>query len=321
MNTGLKRSGTLQAPMPANANSQNTTPPDTSEAAEEDDYGYDEEDAGTYDDEYVRGQQQQYSGQYAGSPIGRHSPWAPSNEWRATGGYAGGNQNPTIDDVQRALSTLELASNNQGGLTQAYQTHQNTGNYQAGQSAHPPRFNPTHPPPAQAPGMRNNSNNGNGSRQPQDLEGRKTPQSQGGPAYMQQQPYQQQDNRTPSASGSWSDKDRILGTRTSNPNLQYGYQQGAKGSGPGVPNVPQIPQQYLQQQTRMGSGSSFGQGGGAQQQGGGPASPGQQPSGQGFANTPIDVPSLIATKGYNPTNFEIRPQFVRQLTAVCRSRT
>jgi hypothetical protein len=32
---------------------------------------------------------------------------------------------------------------------------------------------------------------------------------------------------------------------------------------------------------------------------------------QPFANTPIDVPSLIATKGYNPTTFDTRPQFAR----------
>ncbi|GLB34743.1 putative YTH-domain-containing protein [Lyophyllum shimeji] len=313
---GLKRSGTVQASVPTNTH--NTTPPDTSERVEEDEYGY-EEDPNLYEDEYARGQHQQQSSQgYAGSPIGRHSPWASGNEWRATGGsgFAGGNQNATVDDVQRALSALELASN-PGSQNQMYQPHQNQGNYHAGQSAHPPRFNPTHPPPALAPGMRGNGNNGNGRQLhlATDFDGRKTPQTQGG-AYMQQQQQQQQyqqqqDTRSQASGAAWENKDRMLGNRSSNPNLQYGYQQGGKGGGP-VPSVPPIPQQYQQQQQqqpRMGSGAaSFNQGNGQQQQQQqGVAGGGQIPS---FA-APIDVPSLIATKGYNPTNFDTRPQFAR----------
>jgi hypothetical protein len=38
---------------------------------------------------------------------------------------------------------------------------------------------------------------------------------------------------------------------------------------------------------------------------------GQTPTG-GFVNTPVDVPSLIASKGYNPTEFNLRPNFVRR---------
>ncbi|RDB20982.1 YTH domain-containing family protein 1 [Hypsizygus marmoreus] len=303
--SGLKRSGTLQAAGPVS--SQNTTPPSTSEGAEEDEYPYEVEDASVYEEEYTSVQYQQYSGQqgqYAGSPIGRQSPWAPGNEWRTAGGSGftggnGGSQNATMDDVQRALSALEL---NQAGASQMYQ---GTGNYQTGQSAHPPRFNPTHPPPAQAPGMRG-GNSGNGNRGLQlntDSEGRRTP-SQGGSGFQQQ--YQQQQDNRGGSGGSWDNRDRILGTRTSNPNLQYGYQKG----GQGIPSVPAIPQQYLQQQQqqpRMGSsGSPFSQTGG-QQQGGASG----QASGQPFVSAPIDVPSLIATKGYNPTNFDTRPQFAR----------
>ncbi|KAF8077741.1 YT521-B-like domain-containing protein [Lyophyllum atratum] len=310
--SGLKRSGTLQAPMPPNTH--NTTPPDASERVDEDEYGYDEE-SNFYEDEYAQATHQQQSSQgqqYAGSPIGRQSPWAPGNEWRAAGSSGfGGNQNTTIDDVQRALSALEIASN-QGGQPQLYQPQQSQGNYQAGQSAHPPRFNPPHPPPALTPGMRNAGNAGNGNgRQLQlvtDLEGRKTPQAQGGGYMQQQQQYQyQQDNRSQTSGGSWDDnsKDRVLGNRSSNPNLQYGYQQGRKGSGV-VPSVPPIPQQYQQQQQPRMGGSSYSQSGVQQQQGGGGTG-----QGQGFANAPIDVPSLIATKGYNPTNFDTRPQFAR----------
>lgn len=320
------------------AHAQNPSPPDTTEGVEEDEYGYDVEDTGAYDEEYVRQQYQQNQGQqYAGSPIGRTSPWTAGNEWRSAGssglstssGGHGGNHNVAIDDVQRALSALEIASNSntgQGGQNQMYQNQSNVGNYQAGQSAHPPRFNPTHPPPAQAPGMRgaggNGGNgNGNGGRKLQlntDLEGRKTPQAQQGAQYLQQQQYQQQqhqqqDNRSQSSGGSWDQKDRTLGGRTSNPNLQYGYQQGGKGSGSGVPSVPAIPQQYIQQQQPRMGGGTYNQGGGnQQQQQGGGGSSGQSPN-QGFVNTPVDVPSLIATKGYNPANFDTRPQFVRQL--------
>ncbi|KAG6844139.1 hypothetical protein H0H87_009526 [Tephrocybe sp. NHM501043] len=310
MGSGLKRSGTLQAPMPPPSNPQNTTPPDTSESVEEDEYTY-EDDPNAYDDAY--GGVQQVSNQ-GYSPIGRQSPWAPQNEWRSAGGSGyvggnGGNQNTSIDDVQRALSALEIASS-QGGQ---YQPQQSTGSYQGGQSAHPPRFNPSYPPPPQGPGMRNNSNNGNGNgRNLQlntNLEGRKTPVSQSG-SYNQ---YQQQDNRSQPSGGAWDNKDRPLNTRSSNPNLQYGYQQGGKAGGPPVPSVPPIPQQYLQQQQsqqRMGGTPSYNQSGGQQNQQ-------QQQQQQGGVSqvlsttTPIDVPSLIATKGYNPTNFDTRPQFAR----------
>jgi hypothetical protein len=323
MKSNLKRSGTLQASTPAH--SRNATPPDTSESVEEDEYGYDA-DEGPYDDEYhsymlQQGQGQgQGQGQQYATTLGP-SGWTPGNDWRsaASSGFSnsggnGGSQSANIDEVQRALSALEIASihNNLGHV---YQNQQTIGNYQAGQSSHPPRFNPTHPPPSQAPGVRNGGgNNGNGSRKPDlapDLEGRRTPQaSSGGSNYMQQQQqqYQQrQESRTPSSRGSWDQKDRILGNRTSNQNLQYGYQHGGKvDSGPSVPNVPPIPQQYLQQQPRMTGGSSFSQGAGGQQQ---VTGSGQAP-GQALVSAPIDVPSLIAAKGYNPANFDIRPQLV-----------
>ncbi|KAH0583645.1 hypothetical protein H2248_009259 [Termitomyces sp. 'cryptogamus'] len=295
--------------MPPPHNSQNNTPPDTPENNEEAEYNY-EEDTNPYDEAY--GGVQQFSNQ-GYSPIGRQSPWTPQNEWRAVGGsgFVGGNgnQNTAIDDVQRALSALEIASN-QGGQ---YQSQQNMGLYQGGQSAHPPRFNPAYPPPVQTAGSRNNGNNGNnGNGNGRDLrlmtnmEGRKTPQ---GGSYSQQQ-YQQQDTRSQSSGGSWDNKDRSLANRSSNSNLQYGYQQGGKG-GSSIPNVPPIPPQYLQQQqqSRVANQVPYAQTGGQQGQ---QQQQQQGASGQNFSvTTPIDVPSLIATKGYNPTNFDIRPQFAR----------
>ncbi|KAJ7461577.1 YT521-B-like domain-containing protein [Mycena latifolia] len=169
--------------------------------------------------------------------------------------------------------------------------------------------------------MRGNNGHGNGNGngdtrklQPlvTDFDGRKTPLGQpqsANAAYLQQQAQQQQylllqqqqqqqqqqGAQTGGAGGAgWGEKDRVLGLRTSNPNLQYGYQQqqAAKGQ-----PVPPMPQQYLQQQ----------QG----QQGQGQRVPSGQTPTQGFVNTPVDVPSLIATKGYNPTNFELRPSFAR----------
>jgi hypothetical protein len=31
---------------------------------------------------------------------------------------------------------------------------------------------------------------------------------------------------------------------------------------------------------------------------------------QGTVTSPVDVPTLIATKGYNPVNFDTKPSFV-----------
>ncbi|KAG5643233.1 hypothetical protein DXG03_001317 [Asterophora parasitica] len=279
--SGLKRSGTLQVPTAHGAQGQGqgtSASPDTAERVEEDEYAYEVDEQSSYDDEYARGQQQ-----YASSPIGRHSPWTPGNEWRT--GYT--NQNAAIDDVQRALSALELASN------PSY-PHGYGGNYQStpGQSVHPPRFNPTHPPPALAPGMRSSSHNNNGRNLQlvTDLDGRKTPQTQ-----QQYQPYQQSHHESRQSS-SGSNSNSRLGSRSSNPNLQAGYRAGGGGN---VPSVPAIPQQYLQQQQQRGASYQN------QNQGG------QQGQSGSFTHTPIDVPSLIATKGYNPTNFDTRPQFAR----------
>ena len=326
MNTGLKRSGTLQATLPPH--SQNSTPPDTSEQSEEEEYVYETEDTSVYEDEYYQHQQHQ---QFSNSSIGRSSPWSPGSEWRQpyTSGNSGGNA--AIDDVQRALSALELASNQS---TVPSMQHTTYGGYQhTGQPTHPPRFTPQQgtQPQHQSTGLRgNNSNGGNSGYNPgnnnsagngqraqsgNDFDGRKTPVSQS-QRYTQQQNYGQPRD----------ERDQGIRGRASNSNLQYGYQQSGgghvksssasssnAGSQPGpVPSVPPIPPQYLQQQTGQGN------------QGGrpglgvattfttpnAPAPSGQTPI-QPFANTPIDVPSLIAAKGYNPATFDTRPQFAR----------
>jgi hypothetical protein len=187
----------------------------------------------------------------------------------------------------------------------------------------------------------NDNNGGQSSRTLQplvtDFDGRRTPTSQGNQGPVSASPYvppighhpQQQQPQLPqrgmsmnapstsndralTATGTttWDQKERFLGGRGSNPNLQYMYAQGQQGrpDGAGIPNVPPIPSQYLQQQQPGGQGPRLGvatQGQPGQGQGG---NGGQ--SLQGFVNSPIDVPSLIALKGYNPSNFDIRPTFV-----------
>jgi hypothetical protein len=279
---GLRRAGTLQATGASHQTVQNT---EEQPAEEEEQYDYAQEE---YDES-------EYYAKHPGpaSPIGRLSPWSNggtggNGDWRAPSASFSGGSN--VDDVQRALSALELGNNT----------------YPSGQSAHPPRFNPTHSPGAQAPGLRNNNNNnlnnngngdgnGNNGRKLQlvtDFDGRKTPlgQQQPGPAsasalyvlqqaqqqqqYLQQQQQQQQQQQE----RGWDQQQQQgLQQRRSNPNLNYGYNQ--KNATAGSP-VPSLPAQY-------------------------------QPQRNALASTPIDVPSLIASKGYNPAAFELRPPFAR----------
>jgi hypothetical protein len=102
---------------------------------------------------------------------------------------------------------------------------------------------------------------------------------------------------------AWDQKDKLLNQRTSNPNLNYGYNQGQKSN---IPNVPPIPAQYLNQMgTMQAPRLGFGQGQLQQTHGDNSAQ-----SFAGFLSSPVDLPTLISTKGYNPPNFDIRPQFV-----------
>ena len=322
--TGLKRAGTVQGAGSTPAQSQNSSPPATAGHAEEEDYSYEQEDPSLYEDDYYFGQQQQQQ-QFTNTSIGRSSPWSSNNDWRtlSSTGPGNGNGNVAIDDVQRALQALELVSN-----PHTLPPGVPYGNYQppANQNTNPPRFNTTQPLSHQNTGSRgsngngsnNNYNNGNNNKMSStDFDGRKTPLSQQQPrgsGYLQHQ----RDDRGQAPSGNGWDQQRDPGLRGrgSNTNMHYGYQQGTghtkSGSGNSngsitVPSVPPIPQQYLQQQGQgaggrpgLGVATSFGN-----------QSPSGQTPAQGFVTTPIDVPSLIATKGYNPSTFETRPQFAR----------
>ncbi|KAL0946572.1 hypothetical protein HGRIS_012775 [Hohenbuehelia grisea] len=327
----LKRAGTLQTPHPhgvtptqqGTGSGHGSSPSPTNAEEEEysfDPYEYADENtaAAGYEEEYYP------QGQYPTSPLGR-SPWnnQGTGEWRAPGS-SGYSPNGGVDDVAHALSSMEL--NPQG---YAANTTNTGASYQPGQSAHPPRFNSQHQQAVNQSGARGNINNGNGNGNENgarnggklqlvtSMDGRKTPQGQAGPvsasAYMPPigGSIQQQYTGGSSVSGRGGD-DRAQGTgerslsgRSSNPNLGYGYQQGQNKSGdPSIPNVPPIPQQYLQQQ----------RGYNAQAMGGGQGAMGGSPAmgmGPGFIGSPIDVPTLIATKGYNPANFDVRPPFAR----------
>ncbi|KAH9066482.1 YTH-domain-containing protein [Lactarius vividus] len=319
---GLRRAGTLQTQ--ARASTHHPQTPSPTGADEE----FAEGSTGHDDESYFAQHQTQASvqGQYPTSPINR-SPWStPSNEWRSSGGTSGlvapNNGSSAIDDVQRALSSLDI--NNQA---QSYSTVTLSGS----QSNNPPRFNPNQSQQSQQlTALRiatPNDNDGSNSRKLQlitnlDERGGQLPGGSSGPvsasAYVPPIGHglpqstsssgQQQrggtgdhDERAFTASGTWDQKERVLQTRSSNPNINYGYnaqQQQAKAQG--IPSVPAIPPQFLNQQQnlRLGLNTQMGNLG---------VLPGQP----GILTSPIDVPTLVATKGYNPPNFDTRPAFAR----------
>lgn len=377
--TGLKRSGTLAGVKPRRNNTiglggevnedsgdlESPSPPEVEE-------NFVEEDA--EEEEYFQQQMsipsQTQAQSYSG---GGRSPWGTpsSRDWPNTLGdtNTGFNANggSTMDDVQRALSALELSSSGAPprGTSQLMQVNTTSGQGQ------PPRFN-SQP----SPGLRGPNPVGSGLRSVDmrlvtDFNAQmatsslyqsgQIQQSTGGQVYQglfsaatfvppigHGTPGQlgsnrpsvptsgmaggsrigqpgieqgqggtgQPEERTATASGiMWDQKDRVLATRSSNPNLQFQQQQANQGwNASGGPPVPAIPTQYLQQQShapRLGAVTNYGGGLGLQ----GNINSGQQqsnsPGTPSYAGSPIDVPTLIATKGYNPTNFEIRPTFAR----------
>jgi len=316
---GLRRAGTLQN----QGRSHGHQPQPPSPTGGEEDFAgssHSHEDE-SYFDLQASNQGQQYP---PTSPINR-SPWStPSNEWRPSGGNAnlvGSNSGSSaIDDVQRALSAMDINSQGQGYSAAAFS---------GAQSNHPPRFNPNQP--QQFTVLRNatpTDSDSSASRRLQlvtnlDERGNQVTGGSSGPvsasAYVPPighglpQPTGQQqrattgetDERAFTASGTWDQKERTLHTRSSNPNINYGtnpQQQQSKVQV--IPSVPPIPAQFLQatqqQNARLGLNTQLG----------GVGALGAQP---GLLTSPVDIPTLIATKGYNPQNFDTRPAFVRCL--------
>ena len=304
---GLRRAGTLQNQGRTHGHHPQT--PSPTGADEE----ITESSAGCEDESYFA---HQVSNQGPTSPINR-SPWStPSNEWRASGNanlVGSNNGSSAMDEIQRGLSSMEI--NSQYSVA-------------ALQSNAPPRFNPNQPQQFTAlRGAAPNDSDGSASRKLQlvtNLDERGN-QVTGGPGTVSASAYVppighglpqstghqhhgstgEPDDRAFTASGSWDAKERVLHTRSSNPNINYGpnaqqHQQKAQG----IPSVPPIPPQFLQanqqQNLRLGLNT----------QPGGLGVLGAQP---GVITSPIDIPSLIATKGYNPQNFDTRPSFVRHL--------
>ena len=358
----LKRAGTLQTSSIKTHQSQGyssgQSPSPT--GAEEDEH---EQEEGSY---FSRAQ-----GSYPSS-IGRSSPWGTpeatgNHDWRApTGPIAPGSiHNAGIDDVSRALNTLEL--------NQAYQS---SGSYQPSQG--PPRFNPNHPSTQQqqnlrrgsqsgttTPGLPNNPGNGNRklnlATDPNDGRGGQgLSQGVGGPsstsAYIpgighgltqREHPdlrgqggnglsnsgerHQRDRALTASSASQWEQKERVLVGRSSNPNLSGSYRGGGgNGGNNGIPNVPPIPPQFLNNQgqaPRLGQnqnnfGVVVGAGGGGQidqNQVGGVNGNGAGPNSSAtqypmrsdnLITSPVDIPTLLATKGYNPVDFDTKPPCV-----------
>jgi hypothetical protein len=134
---------------------------------------------------------------------------------------------------------------------------------------------------------------------------------------------------TASSAGQWEQKERVVVGRSSNPNLSNSYRNGSgNGGNSGIPNVPPIPPQFLNNQgqaPRLGQNqNNFGMagvGGGQRGQG---QSVGVTSSGNGtnpsapqfpvgsdnLITSPVDIPTLLATKGYNPVEFDIKPPCV-----------
>lgn len=317
--SNLKRSGTLQAQVERpGASTHSPSPPEGEEEFVE------EDPQGEENYQYANYPSSATQNQYQGSPLGPgRSPWgAAGNEWRLAPNVTSGN---SIDDVQKALSGMDISS--QSHIIQTPQ------NYQAQTGmGQPPRFtggsgfqqqsNQPQPP---------NSRRGDGGLiNGQGMGPRSSKLSlvtdvnaQGGPASASASvpqigqsippplPMPQRQRTLPTeqdkTNNAWDIKDRTLASKLSNPNMHYNY----GGSG-GIPPNPPIPAQYLNHQTsntsRLGLMTSFGQPGQGQIPGSTGLSAQQMP---GFLSSPIDVPTLIATKGYNPTDFDLRPSSVR----------
>ena len=353
----LKRAGTLQTP-----SIKTHQPPGYSSGQSPSPTGAEEDEREQEEEPYFSRAQGSYP-----SSIGKSSPWGTpeptgTHDWRTPAGpiAPGSIHNTGMDEVSRALSTLEL--------NQAYQS---SGSYQPSQG--PPRFNPSTQQQhnlrrgsqsgTTTPGLANNTGNGRKLNLATEINdgrgGQGLPQGIGGPssasAYIPTighglaqrehsdfrgqgdngfsssgERHQRDRALTASSAGQREQKERVLVGRSSNPNLGGSYRNGGgNGGGNGIPNVPPIPPQFLINQgqaPRMGQNQNnfgvVGAGGGGQidqSQGGSVNGNGSGPNSsaaqfpvrsEGLITSPVDIPTLLATKGYNPVEFDIKPPCV-----------
>ena len=347
----LKRAGTLQ------------TPPIKTHQSQGYSSGQSPSPTGAEEDEHEE-EESYFQGNYPPS-IGKSSPWGTpgatgNHDWRTPAGPVtpGGIHNASMDEVSRALNTLELN-----------QTYQPSSSYQPSQG--PPRFNLNHPSAQQqnlrrgsqsgtsTPGLPNNQ--GNGGRKlnlATDIGdgrgGHGLSQGIGGPASasayiptighgLTQREHSdtrgqagnglsgsgerpQRDRAlTASSAGQWEQKEKVVVGRSSNPNLSGSY-RGGNGGNNAIPIVPPIPPQFLSNQGQaprlgqnqnnfgvVGGGSGNGQHGqnqgGVNGNGSGMSTSATQfPVGsENLITSPVDIPTLLATKGYNPVEFDLKP--------------
>lgn len=325
----MKRSGTLQAQIERPGTSTETpSPPQNEEEYYDEGFGPDE------DIIYLpQPPSMNQSPSYLQTTFGRdNSLWkTQENDWRtiaSSNGLNSPNHGIAIDDVQRALSSLELSSSDsQSHFVSNANYDQNRGN------AHPPRFNHGQSQP-QAPAMRRerhaNSNSHNDTLQQtnrsnmlqlgdidngknyniSNLSGTLTPI--GHNIAMMQSASSQRNIRDReglyATSNAWDQKERMLNTGNSNSNVQYDTTYGADL---GLTSTSPAPTHFLPQGAsapRLGVNTNFAQS--TQSNNQNIIGLGNTQQSLGFLSSPIDVPSLIASKGYNPTQFDIQPPFV-----------
>ena len=298
---------TIRRPTPQSIYNDAQSPPSPALADEE------------FDNDSVRAEEDGYFrapavGQNPTSPVGQSSPWGtpgPQSDWRtqlnenalSNAAFSG-----DVDDVSRALSALELS-----------QQQYSNNNFPPGKFMHPDMY------PRRS--MLTCLDTG-GSRKLQlrtNVEQVQQDAVHSASAYVppighgiqgsiarQGEDYHGQRERAMTASGSppWDQQERLLVGRASNPNLQHLYQ--AKNGGSPIPNVPPIPSQFYNNTSGQGPrlGQSQVSGKATNQQGRSSTGPAQNAPSDNFLTSPMDVPTLIATKGYNPVEFDTRPFFV-----------
>jgi len=263
------------------------------------------------------------------------TPWE-NDEWRGA-----------MDDVSVALNVLELSAYQSSGNHQQLPGPPRFNiNHQSAQQQNLRGGNQTG---TTTPGLPNNGGKRLGTYPNEGWGGQVLSHGAGGPtntsAYIQaighgvpqrdsdfrgQGGERPQRDRAASA-GQWDQKDRVVVGRSSNPNLSGSYRSGGgNGGNNGIPNVPPIPPQFLNnpgQPPRLGQnqnhfgvvGGGSGNGQHGQNQGGGVNGngTGMNPSATQFPirsdnliTSPVDIPTLLATKGYNPVDFDLKPPSV-----------
>ncbi|KAI0094072.1 YT521-B-like domain-containing protein [Irpex rosettiformis] len=290
----LRRAGTLQAPTirePAPHSLYNSAQSPSPTLADEE---FETDSVRAEEDGYFRPHPTQ-QGQYPTSPIRRSSPWSTPDpqDWRAQrGGNVPANIAPGsgVDDVALALSSLELKQQQYGG-----------NNFQ--------------PEGSRKLQLRTDVEQQLQQEAVQSASAYVPPIGHGiqGGVTRQGEDYHAQRERALTTSGStpWDQKERLLSGRASNPNLQHLY-QSKNGSSP-IPNVPPIPSQFFNSSSGQGPrlGQSQVSNNSVNQQGRSSTGPGQTVPSDNFLASPLDVPTLIATKGYNPVEFDTRPLFAK----------